>query len=133
MAAFDFAVMPRCPWTNQFMVYPKLITQKIKGVCTRIRFCISEFKAVVSLNRFRFVTEVCDCPSYEIIGTVAALFDVRIKESLSRRFIDHRVLIELLMYFPDIASSWNMLYIHLPFQAQACWRIVPHRLPFLLG
>ena len=21
---------PRCPWTNQFMVYPKLITQKIK-------------------------------------------------------------------------------------------------------
>ena len=115
VAAFDFSVVPGCPWPNQLVYDPKFLTEYIHGMYAVGVAEVCEFSAVVGLDHLWLVLEIDNCVSDEVRGRVTALLFVWIDESLSRCLVDHRVLIEPLFRTLCVACRWYIFDIHLPF------------------
>ena len=129
VAAFHLAVVARRPWTYELVLNAELLAEGVHGMDAVRLPCVSELRAVVSLDDCRNVLEEKDSPSDEIAGGGTALLHVGIDEALAR----HRILVEFLPVLTGIAGSRDVFDIHLPFDAQGGGRVVRHRGMLFLG
>ena len=95
---------------------------------------MGEFAPIVGLDRLWSIAEEDDCTFCEIYGRVAALLLVGIDKTLSGRLVNHGILVKLISVCAGVTGSWDILYIHLPFDPQFLRRvIVTGVLGFFLG
>ena len=134
VASFHLSIMPWRSRSEQLVNDLQSCTLYVHGM-NHLGFPeMGEFTSIVCLDNLWEVSEVGDCPANEIHSRVTAGFLVWIDEPLTRRFINHGVLIESLVISPGIAGCWDIFHVHLPLDARLRWCVIWFQVPgFLLG
>ena len=118
VAPLDLSVMPRCSDADELMYHVVTFTEKVKGM-NSIRFCgVGKLRTVVGLNDFGSIPKECNGASDKIYGGITAMLPVSEEKALSGCFLNHGVLIELLIILAGIASGWDEFDVHLPFDTK---------------
>ena len=118
VASLNLSVVPRSPRTNELMLDMVSVAEHIKRMNPLGIEEMGELRAVVGLNDFGSITEKGDGTLDKINRGEAAVFFIRIDESLPRGLLDDRVLVEPLVILSHITDFGNELHIHLPLDAE---------------
>ena len=124
MAALYFPVVPGCLWPDHLVVDVEPHAQQVKRMDTLRPGGMRKLSAVICLDCLRRVAKANDGTLHKVYGRITALFLVSIDKTLSGRFVDHGVLVELLSVSADITGTRDILHIHLPFDSKLPWRII---------
>lgn len=60
VAAFNFTIVPRCSWSNEFVLNAQLLAQDVKRMADFGLPEMGKLKAIVSMNDFGHVSNVLD-------------------------------------------------------------------------
>ena len=118
VASLNLSVVPRSSRANELMLDVVSIAEHIKRMNTLSIEEMGELRAVIGLNGFGSITEKGNGALNKINGGVATVFFVCIDKPFSGCFLDDRVLIKLLCFFPNVANLGDILYVHLPFDTE---------------
>ena len=118
VAALHFAVMPRCPWPNEFVMDVQLHAQQIKGMDPFCFGSVSELGTIICLDCLRSIAKIEDGPLHKVHSGITALLPVGADEPLPGGLLDHGVLIEPFSIRSDIAGRGDIFHIHLPLDPQ---------------